>query len=274
MLGLVHIIVLENASYHTLNLSLVWHRCVFRVRSLFGVFIKSPLLAVLLLNVFTILLFFLNNIESSFHKKVIVDHLLNIASIVDRATIFMTVLNTTVVFNAHAIVLHTAGDTLRLDVCSEIVPKLGLFDLDIVLVWLDVVDHKVYYRFSADLTLDVIMPPLLVFHLLSLLNLIQLAINLRLLSFHWGQNLQEPSFFLLKLELFLLFEIVYVISRHWVNRWVLALYAHVWVVEHVFVNVTDTQLEHVCVWMGLRFVSASATVTSNHSRDYLLRNWR
>ena len=71
------------------------------------------------------------------------------------------------------------------------------------------------------------MPPLLVFHLLSLLNLIQLAINLRLLSFHWGQNLQEPSFFLMKLELFLLFEIVYVISRHRVNRWVLALYAHV-----------------------------------------------
>jgi hypothetical protein len=255
-------------------LSLVWHRCVFRVRSLFGVFIEIPLLAVLLLDLFTVLLFFLNNIESSFHKKVVVDHLLNISSIVDRATIFMTVLNTAVVFNAHAIVLHTAGDTLWLDVCSEIVPKLGLFDLDIVLVWLDVVDHKVYYRFSADLTLDVIMPSLLVFRLLSLLNLIQLAINLRLLSFYWGQNFQEPSFFLLKLELFLLFEIVYVISRHWVNQWVLALYAHVWVVEHVFVNVTDTQLEHVCVRMGLRFVSASATVTSNHSRDYLLRNWR
>ena len=58
------------------------------------------------------------------------------------------------------------------------------------------------------------MPPLLVLRLLSLLNLIQLAINLRLLGFYWGQNIQEPSFFLLKLELFLLFEIVYVISRH------------------------------------------------------------
>ena len=161
-----------------------------------------------------------------------------------------------------AVVLDTAWNTLWLDVSAEIVPKFCFFHLDAFLFWLYIVDHKVYFRFRAQYCIDRLLFLFFVFYMRSLLYLVLVAVNSRLVSFNWWENLQEPPLLLLELEIFLLFVIV-INPLQWVDQGLLALYAHIWVMEHIFVDHIDTQLKYV--WMGHRYDPASVTVTTTHS---------